>query len=604
MKRLLTKLLPLVGLAGVLALALFVVGPSRKGGPEPLRPGRDACARCRMHIAQPGFGGELRDRRGVLTKYDDVGCLLQALWEKPGDIAGAWVEDHGGRGFVGLRQATLVRGSGGATLGTPMGYDVVAFADPAAAREFAHAHGAEIATFAQLSADRARFTAPRPTGSPAVAARPGKRPFTQADATAGKALYLRECSACHGDRGDGKGPAAAFVDPRPRDFTKKVFKLRTTENGQPPTSADILQTIERGIPGSAMPSFRFLTEEERRKIAAYVLDRADLLDEEEPRPIDDPGAPPPVTPSTIARGRELYEQVQCWQCHGHDGRGSGPAAAALRDDDGRPIEVRDFTGGVFRGGGERRDLYYRFVTGMDGSPMPNFKDTIQSGPDRWALVDYVMSLRQPPSPKPLPADALAAGREVAAKYSCRGCHVLDDGRGGDVGPDLRISGQKLDSEWVRTFLQSPRAWGKIYPWRIYRMPHLGLDDAEARVMARYLATMGGRKGPATTPDPASFSAASLEEGKTLFVLRCTECHTLGKVIETPVAKQQGPDLARVAHRVDFDWAKKWIADPKKIDPKTKMTVPGITASQVDSVRRFVWKTSIEAASAPGGTATR
>ena len=47
-----------------------------------------------------------------------------------------------------------------------------------------------------------------------------------------------------------------------------------------------------------------------------------------------------------------------------------------------------------------------------------------------------------------------------------------------------------------------------------------------------------------------------------------------------------------------DWAARWILDPRKIDPKTKMTVPGITPEQVEAVRMFVWKASIEASKAP------
>ena len=49
------------------------------------------------------------------------------------------------------------------------------------------------------------------------------RPLTMVDANAGKLLYMQHCSACHGERGNGAGPAAAFLDPRPRDFTKRVF---------------------------------------------------------------------------------------------------------------------------------------------------------------------------------------------------------------------------------------------------------------------------------------------------------------------------------------------------------------------------------------------
>jgi cytochrome c oxidase cbb3-type subunit 2 len=420
------------------------------------------------------------------------------------------------------------------------------------------------------------------------------RPLTELDLKAGRAIYQRECSACHGERGDGNGAGAAFVDPKPRNFTRKMFKLRTTNSGIAPATADILHTIENGIPGSAMPSFRFLSEQERRQVAAVVLDFADLLDGDEPSTIKDPGAPPAMTHESIAKGKSVYEAQGCAACHGTSGKGDGPSAATLADDDGNPIKVRDFTTGVYRGGGERKDLYYRFTTGLDGTPMPAFSDSI-SDAERWALVDYIKSLEIKPAVASLPKDPIAAGRAVAAKYSCRACHILDDGKGGTAGPDLRVSGQKLDSDWVRAFVQAPRERGKIYPWRVARMPHLGLSADEAEAVARYLAAMGKREpGPASLPEPGSFVQAKVAEGQLLFMLRCTECHTLGHVIETPLIKQQGPDLINVAGRVDYAWARRWILDPQKVYPGTKMTVPGLTPEQVDAVRMFVWKTSMEA----------
>ena len=420
------------------------------------------------------------------------------------------------------------------------------------------------------------------------------RPLTAADAAAGKPLYLRECSGCHGERGNGAGPAADYVDPRPRDFTKRRFKLRTTKSGAAPATSDILRTIQHGIPGTAMPSFAFLSDAERKDIAAYVLKLADLLDEPEPQPIVDTTNAPTTTPDTVAKGKQWYVDAECFKCHGNLGVGDGPSARDLKDESGRPIKPRDLTQGIYRGGGERTDIYTRLVTGMDGTPMPSYGEVIE-GPDMWALTDYVLSLRAPSPPKPLPADPIAAGRQVAAKYSCGGCHVLDDGNGGAVGPDLRVSSQKLFPEWVRTFLKSPRDYGKIYPWRVYRMPQLGLSDAEVDVMTKYLAAMGKRQeGHIALPDPSTFPADKLAEGQLIFFLRCTECHNLGKVIGTPVAKQQGPDLIRVARRVDYEWAKSWILNPKKIDPKTRMIIPDITPEQVEAVRMFVWKTAIDA----------
>jgi mono/diheme cytochrome c family protein len=418
------------------------------------------------------------------------------------------------------------------------------------------------------------------------------RAVTEADASAGRAIYLRECASCHGDRGNGDSTAAAFLDPRPRDFTSGLFKLRTTPSGEAPRTEDIIATIARGIPGTAMPSFRFLSAGEQKQLAAYVLNLADLLDSPEPVAVPAPGAPPATTPELIARGKTIYEEQQCANCHGARGKGDGPSSKTQKDSKGNPIAVRDFTRGTFRGGDRPIDLYYRFTTGMDGTPMPSYGDLLDET-ERWALVAFISSLREPQKPIGWPKDPKKAGRLLADNRGCRGCHVLDDGKGGDVGPDLRISAQKLDAGWIAAFLRAPREVGKIYPWRPHRMPELGLDDKEIEVAVNYLGAIAKRK-QAAAPDASTFTETQLAEGKGLYTIRCSECHTLGKVIETPEIKRQGPDLIFAAQRIDFEWAKRWILDPKKIDPNTKMTVHGLTPEQVEAVRAFVWKSSIDA----------
>jgi len=60
----------------------------------------------------------------------------------------------------------------------------------------------------------------------------------------------------------------------------------------------------------------------------------------------------------------------------------------------------------------------------------------------------------------------------------------------------------------------------------------------------------------------------------------------------------GPGVTNVARRIDYAWAKDWILDPKKLDPKTKMVMPGLTPDDVEKVRIFMWKVSMEASPAP------
>lgn len=144
--------------SGLLALA-FVLGvvflwPTARTGPEPIVFGRDACAHCRMHLSQPGFGGEMRDARGALTKYDDVGCLVRAMLARHGEIPEAWVEDHETGRLVALLTAHLVRGQPSAT---PMGSGIVAFEREDAADAFARATGGRPVTLEELVREPARL---------------------------------------------------------------------------------------------------------------------------------------------------------------------------------------------------------------------------------------------------------------------------------------------------------------------------------------------------------------------------------------------------------------------------------------------------------------
>ena len=137
------------------ALIFFTPGAQRPDGPVALVPGRDSCDRCHMPVLPAGQGGQRVDVKGRRLAYDDVGCLLLALWAAHDATPQAYVEDHASGALLPLLEATFVRGE----LPTPMGYGVLAFRDPAQAAAFAREHGAEVATLEDLLRDRERFSA-------------------------------------------------------------------------------------------------------------------------------------------------------------------------------------------------------------------------------------------------------------------------------------------------------------------------------------------------------------------------------------------------------------------------------------------------------------
>jgi mono/diheme cytochrome c family protein len=83
-------------------------------------------------------------------------------------------------------------------------------------------------------------------------------------------LYREHCSHCHGITGDGAGPTAAFLNPYPRDFRLSKFKFKSTPLRRSPTDHDMEMILRNGIPGTAMPSFRTLPDDEIKALIHYV----------------------------------------------------------------------------------------------------------------------------------------------------------------------------------------------------------------------------------------------------------------------------------------------------------------------------------------------
>jgi len=225
----------------------------------------------------------------------------------------------------------------------------------------------------------------------------------------GNEIYIRRCSFCHGLLGDGEGPAAPYMDPRPRDFTLGTFKFRTTQSGELPLPEDLFRTVSRGLTGTGMQAFddkkikNGLTEAERWAVIAYVMTFAPEFEDPELDPrktnmvIALPSNRAPYNDETIAKGREIFERAKCWECHGKTGRGNGQKAFDRKDDWGFPIRIRNVTlPWKIKGGIEVEDIYMRFSTGISGTPMPSFAKALNEE-ERWYLANFIKSLQYEPT---------------------------------------------------------------------------------------------------------------------------------------------------------------------------------------------------------------
>src|SRR5258708_37050095 len=170
-------------------------------------------------------------------------------------------------------------------------------------------------------------------------------PFPLQDTTKGKAVYVKWCAGCHGDGGAGDGAAAAYMLPRPRNFTSGLYKIRTTASGQLPTDADLERAIDEGLPGSAMPGWKGrLSQAERRDVRAYIKTFSSFFADTSQHVVALKFSSPPGGGTSVAAlkvGRQFYDSIGCRKCHGDQGRGAGPPPPTLKDDPDFPIFAAD-----------------------------------------------------------------------------------------------------------------------------------------------------------------------------------------------------------------------------------------------------------------------
>jgi mono/diheme cytochrome c family protein len=248
-----------------------------------------------------------------------------------------------------------------------------------------------------------------PSTAPTTA--PAARPQDEAMLARGLTLYAASCAACHGEQGLGDGSAAYLLYPKPRNFAEGQFRITSTKSGLP-SDEDLMQVLRRGMPGSAMPSWGHLPEQDLRALVVAVRElavrgkAAQLMSNNKSMKPDralkvahsmlDPGAVEPLPAQLpedqidLKRGEALYA-MNCAACHDSDGRGRNKRD--LTDNTGQLVFARDFTAGVFKGGSEPESLARRITRGMPGSPMPAAAE--MPAADLWSLVAHVQQMIRP-----------------------------------------------------------------------------------------------------------------------------------------------------------------------------------------------------------------
>ena len=245
---------------------------------------------------------------------------------------------------------------------------------------------------------------------------------TSVSALAGKEIYINNgCAGCHGDNGTGDGPAGAALNPPPRDLTK------VNEFRQGISLQEIQHTISNGIPGTAMVGYSHLSETDTKEIAEWIISIqpdvartrnetqvensnqytvtgdqdsssssnsfvsgiinfiAELFDDFFNSIASFFGELFNKTPDSLKAGKEIYS-MNCAACHGENGKGDGPAGAALNP------PPRDFTKvNDYKNGTSLENILYSIENGIPGTAMVSYLHLSQS--DRVKIAEWIVYIQ-------------------------------------------------------------------------------------------------------------------------------------------------------------------------------------------------------------------
>jgi mono/diheme cytochrome c family protein/predicted nucleic acid-binding Zn-ribbon protein len=172
------------------------------------------------------------------------------------------------------------------------------------------------------------------------------------------------------------------------------------------------------------------------------------------------------------------------------------------------------------------------------------------------------------------------GRRLMQQYNCVGCHEIEK-RGGFIRkyyqenptlapPVLNGEGEKVQSNWFFSFLKAPIP---IRPWLEIRMPTFGMSDEHANQIVGYFNGLSKVEIPYAYVDDKKIPQANLEAARLLVskdYFNCLSCHQQGERKPEGPVDGWAPDLNLARQRLSPTWIIKWLQDPQKVQPGTKM----------------------------------
>ena len=304
----------------------------------------------------------------------------------------------------------------------------------------------------------------------------------------GHELYTHYCSDCHGESGKQNEGFnwSAMPDPKPKDLSNKSEMGTFTDQELFATiSRDMLDTSEEGgdeigdddfaVP--TMPTFKYtLSEDEIWAIVGHVRTLHGMKMEfnvEGRKTSLDEGLKAAQT--KFEQAKQAYEAAE---------KKASDEAERKSEELNKDVDVDESAYAA------EQDAMGQAKKELDAAQLAlnNFSTRPQRG----------VSIPRPDlTVKPTEKAALVerGKRLYENKYGCNGCHSLAD-EGGKIGPTLDRAGFRLNATWIYRWLKNPQAMDSAT-----RMPALGLNDADAKAVTMYVATLRAPKAEPVEKKP-------------------------------------------------------------------------------------------------------
>ena len=306
-----------------------------------------------------------------------------------------------------------------------------------------------------------------------------------------------------------------------------------------------------------MPKFD-LSEKEAGNIAQWLRGKAD-----DRHPVE-----LSITLEDLKRGKELVATIGCLNCHNHK-----------QENKFKALDLTALTPDQWVDG--------CLAEGPNGkSPHFGFKPEDRAALRAFAASDRKSLHRHEP--------AEFARRQIRL-LNCNACHGELQGF-----PRLAMIGEKLRPEWMQTILDGSLK-KRPRPWLTHRMPSF---PARSKNLAHGLA-MGHGYPPKTLAEKVPVNVQLAEEGRKLVGVdggfSCVACHGVKQADPLQVFEAQGVNFARVGVRLQPDFYLRWMLDPLRVDPQSRMpdyfdedarsvlvdVLEGDAKKQIEAIRQYL-----------------